>query len=320
MEYFTEASLSDSHMFQQLNKSSSVTANIAKALKNGTVIDQSYFEQQYLMMTKTRVSPISETVIKAFDAGKIKLIYNKNDHVTVAIPFTIVNLKGEMTACIFINEFSGITKTGEPQLTIDMKKLYTLMEAAYIGLLYFTKPTEFIRNATFVRTLANIYAQMILRIYNREYALSLNKDAFDTVNYYAARFFLERVLGVNNTALSSAYAKATCNKPAQTVIDVAETGYETENPQNIEEFVLFAAKADQKMADLKYRYFFQRWVTSYGTGASLAIDSFPYFFYCFSNVMCGGFLVNTTSLSELVKNTPGILNIYPEIARIANTI
>ena len=89
MDYYMEASLSDSAMFKQLNASSTLMKKIAAAIKNGVLLDKSYFETQYLQISKTRISPLADIVLKAFDEGKIRLIYNKNDHVTIALPFVI---------------------------------------------------------------------------------------------------------------------------------------------------------------------------------------------------------------------------------------
>lgn len=316
MDYYMEASLSDSAMFKQLDVSSTLMKKIAVAIKNGAVLDKSYFETQYLQISKTRISPLADTVLKAFDEGKIRLIYNKNDHVTIALPFVVLNIGGKACANIFINEFSSLTKGDTPQLTIEMKRLYTLMESAFIGLVFFSKPTYFTRNTTFVKAFMNVYSQMVLRILNREYALSLTKDLYDATNYYTSRFFLERILGVTNKDVVHSYASGSCNNPSDTTMNLCNSLYSEAKVVTINDFVDFIAKSDTKMNDLRFRYFFQRWASSYGTGATLAIDSFPYFYYCIANVILGGFLVNTTAISDFVKNTKGINSIYPELIRI----
>lgn len=317
MEYFTEASLSDSAMFQQLNKSATLMRKIAKAIKNGAVLDKSYFETQYLQISKTRISPLADAVLKAFDEGNIKLIYNKNDHVTIALPFVVLSIGGKTSAYIFINEFCSMTKDSDPQLNIDMKRLYTLMESAYVGLLYFSKPTQFTRNATFVKAFTNIYAAMTMRILNREYALSLTKDLYDAVNYYTARFFLEKILGVTNKDVVHSYAAGSCNNPSETTMNLCNSTYSIAKVDTIDSFIKFIANSDTKMENLTFRYYFERWVSGYGIGATIGIDSFPYFYYCISNVVLGGFLINTNAISEFVKNTKGINGIYPELLRIS---
>ena len=316
MDYFMEASLSDSATFNMLNKSSTIIQKIAKAMKNGVVLDKSYFETQYIQISRTRISPLTDVVLKAFDEGKIRLIYNKNEHVTVALPFVILNIGGKACANIFINEFSSMTKGDTPQLTIEVKRLYTLLESSLIGIVYFSKPTYFTRNSTFMKALTNIYSQMMLRLLNRDYALSLTKDLYDATNYYTSRFFLEKILGVTNKEIVHAYASGSCNNPSETTMSLCNTMYSSANIKTIEELVDFIAKSDTKMNDLKFRYFFQRWISSYGTGATLAIDSFPYFYYCIANVVLGGFLVNATAISDFVKNAKGINSIYPELLRI----
>jgi hypothetical protein len=299
MEYFTEASLSDSSMFQTLNKSASLMTKITKAIKNGVALDKSYWEAQYLMISKSSISPLASRVLKAYDEGTIRLIYNKKP-----------------CACIFINEFSGMGNGDSPQLTIEMKRLYTLMESAFVALTYFSKPIQFTKNTSFLRTFADIYSQMILRILNREYALSLDKHAYDNANYTAARFYLERIAGITNPDVIHAYAKALCNNPDPTVISLADHTYSAAQVKTIGDFVRYTASSNPKMGDLKFRYFFERWVSAYGTGATLAIDSFPYIYYCIANVLLGGFLINTTAMSEFVKNTKGVSTIYSELIRI----
>ena len=312
---FTEASLNDSDMFQQLNKSSSITARLVKIIKGGVTLDQSYIEEQYLQITKTKLSPISDRVIKAFDSGEIRLIYNKTTHLTTAVPFIILQMDGKMTACIFIADFCSMNKEGT-MLNIEMKKLYTLMEAAFIGLKYFGNPGLFNRSSKLAKVTASIYSEMGLRILNREFALSLDKDSYDTVNYMLARFCLSKVLPLNSKEVIHAYAVSCCKAPSNLSMELASDMYEREEIKSIEGLIKAIAKNFPKMAKLTYRYYFERWISSFGMGTTLAIDSFPYLYYTIINVLLGSFLVNVTGLSEIVKNTPGISQFYAEISRV----
>jgi len=191
------------------------------------------------------------------------------------------------------------------------------MESAYVGLLYFSKPTQFTRNATFVKAFTNIYVAMTMRILNREYALSLTKDLYDATNYYTARFFLEKILGVTNKDVVHSYAVGSCNNPSETTMNLCNSTYSIAKVDTIDSFIKFIANSDTKMENLTFRYYFERWVSGYGIGATIGIDSFPYFYYCIANVVLGGFLINTNAISEFVKNTKGINGIYPELLRIS---
>ena len=314
-ELYTEASLNDSDMFQQLNKSSSITARLVQIIKGGVTLDQSYIEEQYLQITKTKLSPISDRVIKAFDSGEIRLIYNKTTHLTTAVPFIILQMDGRMTACIFIADFCSMNKEGT-MLSIEMKKLYTLMEAAFIGLKYFGNPGLFNRSSKLAKVTATIYSEMALRILNREFALSLDKDSYDTVNYLLARFCLSKVFPLTSKEIIHAYAVSCCKSPSNLSMELASDMYERSEIKSIEDLIKCVAKNFPKMAKLTYRYYFERWISSFGMGTCLAIDSFPYLYYTIINVLLGSFLVNVTGLSEIVKNTSGISQFYAEISRV----
>lgn len=314
-ELYTEASLSDSDMFQQLNKSSSIVARISKVVKTGITLEKSFIEEQYLQITKTRISPLAERVLKAFDDGDVCLIYNKQEHLTTTIPFIILQMGGKTRACIFIADFCSLNKEGT-MLNIEMKKLYTLMESAYVGLHYFTNPNMFNRSARLSKIVATIYSEMGLRILNREFALSLDKDAYDSINYMLARFALTKVLPLTSTELIHSYAVSVCKSPSSLSMDIAADMYMRENIQTLEDLIKCIAKNYPKMAKLTYRYYFERWISSFGQGTCLAVDSFPYMYYTIINVILGSFLVNVTGLSEIVKNTNGISQFYAEISKM----
>lgn len=314
---YMEASLSDSEMFQNLNKSSAIISKVGTALKNGVALDKTYIEEQYLQIEKAKPSPLSDRILKAFDDGRIKLIYNKKDRVTTAVPFIVVNVGGKPTACIFVADFAPMNKEGT-QLSVDMKKLYTLMESGYVGLNYFSNPAPFLKNGGFMKIFATVYAEMYLRILNREYALSLDKSAYDTINYIAARFCLTKILGLKSVELAKSYAEACCKSPDRITLELADGMYDRANIQGTEDLIKLIASTNAKMSKLTFRYFFERWISSFGTGACLGIDSFPYLYYIIANVLMGGFLVNVTGLSEIVKNTKGIATLYSELSHMVN--
>ena len=310
-----EASLSDSRIFEQLNRSASLSKKVAQAIKDGVVLDKSYIEEQYIQCTKTRISPLAERVLQAFDAGEIKLIYTKAVHIPIAVPFVVVELGGKPTACIFIADFSAVSKDGSA-LTIEMKKLYALMEGAYVALKYFTRPEKFTRNSAFAKLNAQIYSSMVMRLLNREYALSLEKEIFDGVNFISAYFFLEKILGITNKEVATSYATSCCNNPSLLQIQLVKDGYENANVRNVDDLIKFIATQAPKMENLSFRYFFERWISSFGQSACLSIDSYPYLYFTIINVLLGAFLVNVAGLSEIVKNAKGINSFYAEIASI----
>ena len=315
LEYIKEASLSDSYMCGELNNSSSITLKIANAIKTGVILDGSYIQEQTIQCKRSRISPLVDKVFEAFDNHAILLVYNKQVRVSTAIPFVVMQVKGVTSAYIFISDFSSISKDGSA-LTIDMKKLYTLMESAYIAREYYTTPQKFQKSGALLKLMASIYSGMGLRIYNREYALSLDKNVYDSVNYSLSRFYLEIMMDIKNESLAHAYAVGTCLNPSQQNLQITESAYTDAQIKNIKELVNFTSTLSLKMENLNFRYYFERWITSFGTSACLAIDAVPYMFYIVINVLLGGFLINVQTLSDMVKNTKGIHLFYAELSKI----
>lgn len=310
-----EASLSDSYIYTMLNKSSHVSTTIITAIKTGTVVDKSYVEEQIIQCKRSRLSPLSEVVLSAFDKGKIVLIYNKQVRVSTSLPFVVINTKAGAKAYICISDFSSLSKDGLA-LTIEMNKLYTLMEAAYVGLHFYTKPDIFRRSTTLMKIFASIYASMSMRIFNKEFALSLDKDLYDTVNYSTARFCLECMAGLKNNELVHSFAQSTCLNPNQITMNLLEQEYIHASIAEIGPLMEFIATRSPKLEKLNFRYYFERWVSTYGTGATLSVDALPYLYYVIINVLLRAFLVNVPIMSEIINNTKQINLFYSEIAKI----
>lgn len=315
MFLFTEASLSDSYIYQSLNKSSSVSTTIINAIKTGAKVDHTFIEEQLIQCKRSRLSTLIEKVLAAYENGSIVLLYNKNVRVSTSLPFVVVNIGGKASAYIFIADFSPLSKDGTA-LTIEMKKLYVLMETAYIGLMFYTKPELFRRSTTLMKMCASIYSAMAMRIFNKEFALSLDKDLSDKVSYSMARFELENISGLSNPALVHPFATSTILNPSQMVMNLINDDYTNANITTIGELIPFIATLSPKIERLNFRYYFERWISTFGTGSTLSVDAWPYLYYVIINGLLGAFLVNVPTISEIIKNTKGINLFYSEISKI----
>lgn len=314
-EYFSEASLTESYMFNKLNDKSSITSRIADIIRTGTVVEKNFIEEQYGQIERTRLSPLVDRVLNAYDKNDIMLIYNKQVKLTVSVPFIVMQFQGKFRALIFIGDFSGLTKDGSA-LNIEMKKLYTLMEAALVGLTYYTKPQPFQSSSVIAKLTAAVYAEMGLRILNREFALSLDKNAYDMVEYTFARFYLQKVLGLRSAEVIDSYARGVCKSPDNTTMEMIKSMYEEKEISALDEMLAFVATLHPKMERLTFRYFFERWISSYMIGSTLAIDNFPYLYYVMLSVLLGSFMINNTALNDPIKNMKGMQHFHGEIARI----
>jgi hypothetical protein len=86
---FTEASLSDSYIYSEFNRSSNISTTIASAIKTGVKLDSTFIEQQLIQCKRSRISPISEKVLAAYENGEITL------HQKIRVKRTVYNNEGK---------------------------------------------------------------------------------------------------------------------------------------------------------------------------------------------------------------------------------
>jgi hypothetical protein len=136
------------------------------------------------------------------------------------------------------------------------------------------------------------------------------------INYGLARFYLEKVFGMTSLEVIHSYAVGVCKSPDNTAMNYVQGLYDTHTINTASDLIAFFVELYPKMDKLTFRYYFERWVSSYAIGATLAIDNFTYLYYVIISVLLGSFMVNNTALNDLVKNIKGMKNFYGEISRV----
>lgn len=310
-----EASIEDSFIYQTLNSSSGVIQTLVKYIKTAAPMDKEYWEEQYNLINKGLISPLSKKVLEAYNKGEIEILYSKETKVGASIPFIIRKKSdGNIVASIFISSFSSIDK--EDNLTIPVRQLYTLLESAYIALQMQTNPLKIQRNVTLMKIFANIYVSMIMRILDREYSLILNKVLYEKVQYCVTRFFIERVWGYPNAGLVEAYSSNELREISEFDLDMIKTGYDNFDITSLDKLIEYIKTLSPRMKELTVKYFIEKYVNAYHGGALISLDYLPYVFYVVISVLLGSFLVSQNALNDIVKTTKGINKMYNELAKI----
>ena len=97
--FISESTLEDSFIYKSFNASNSLVERLVKYIKSSTALDSSYFEEQYVQMKKLNISPLSRSVVDAFDHGEIELLYARDVKVTASLPFIVrKNTEGKIVA------------------------------------------------------------------------------------------------------------------------------------------------------------------------------------------------------------------------------
>lgn len=315
-DYICENTMEDSLVYKTFNQANGVVDKIVKYLSSGVPLDKSYIEDQYAIIRRgAGISPLSQKVLEAFNNGDIEIIWNNTEKVGVAMPF-IVRRKsdGKVVSTIFINAFATIKD--DSILVIPAKQLYGLMEGAYIALKLQTDPVKVMKNAELMMTTASVYTEMMARILNKEYALTLDKVLYDKVCYCIKRFYLECVWEYPNTGLVSNYASSDLKYIQQFDLDALDATYSKMEIKTIANLLEFVKSLSPRMSDLNLRYYIERFIKTYHGSSILSIDYLPYVFFVITNVVMSTFLVSQTALNDIIKNTKNINRFYSELARV----
>lgn len=320
MDVITESTLSESFIYGMFNVDKSMTKRIGEAYKNGLVLDASYIEEQILQIKRTRISPLIDKVLTAFEEGRILLVYSKLIKIPQAVPFVVIKLGGKNKSIIFINNYGSIVEnpsvTGGNLLNIQMKDLYVLMEGAYLALSYYDNPTRLVRSLGLMKLTNSIYTSMMLRILNKEYALSMDQELYNQVSFCISRFYMEKVWEAENHDLIFNYACNNIigvNKQSMMLID---DSYNEKKIETVADMMLFIRSLSPRMDHLTMRYFTECYINTYRAPAILSMDVLPYFLFTVTASYCGSFLVNQPVINDILKNTKGANILYNELAKI----
>jgi len=319
MAYFTEGSLHDTVLFNTINKSSKVITMIGEYMKSGTVIDSSYIEEQLIQIQKTRISPLADKVIKAYEKKDIIIVHSKTIKIPQPIPFIILKLQGTMKAVIFINNYGTLIenhKVGNAvYLNTPMKDLYTLMEGAYVALQYAIYPIGITKNLGLMKLSNSIYTQMFMRILNKEYAISMEKEIADRMSFVVSRFFLDNVWESVNKDINTSYAINNILTPNKSDLILISEMYNEAAITNIEELIAFMKTITMRVEKLNMRYFTQCWLNTYKSPALFSMECLPYFLFTTEAALIGSFIVNQPILSDMYKNIKGMNTFYLELTK-----
>lgn len=314
-ETYVRESMEDSFVYKMFNSSNSIMTKMVENIKHSEVITMEAIEDQYRQIKRSSVSPLSRSVLAAFDSGLIEIRYAPEPNVRMPSPIPFIVRRGPSgspIATIFIKAFSGMQNG---LLNIPTKNLYAIMESAYIALQIQQYPTKLVRNSTLCKICMYIYCQMYMKILIKEYALSMDRPLCDKVKYCVSRFFLEKVWGLTNTDAIITYAASGCMNLPDTAVQEITQEYNDANIIDVQGLITFLANYNPRMKNLNTKYFIERWISMYHAPATLAIDYLPYLLFTINNVVLGSFIVAQNSLADVIKECPGMSHYYGELAK-----
>jgi hypothetical protein len=310
-------SLEDTFIYNHLNQSGAVTRNVMNILNNGQILTTDYLQEAFLIINKNFKFPLKYKIMEELENKNIVMVYSPdNAKLPNCLPFILtVDNNNNVIAVIIVDTYGSFNKE-RTQINIDPKKLYTILESAYLAKLCFLYDHQVSTRNTVISNGSSIYSNMFIRVLNKKYALNIDKIKMHKVLFLASKFYLINLLGLQDNEMTFNYAIKNCPNGNPFSLKEVNDIVVKEDYKNLSTFILSLLKQELGlgMKDLTVRNYLEAYINMYDSAALLALESFPYFLYNIMAVTNGAYLNNQYVLEDIVNNNGA--KIYADLLNI----
>jgi hypothetical protein len=292
--------LRDTYIFNMMNKDEYIDKKMKLFTDPNTSIiaTEKHLEEPILHINKTFKYPAKMAVLEAYKNGTLMPVVLKKgvaDRMPVCIPF-IIN-SDRTKAIVFIDNYATVNSSGD--INIDYKKLYCLLETAYLaleGLPY--------NNSSVINKGSLIWAHLFTKILNKKFALNTDRTAMDRVIFLASKYFLHNIIGMTDQNTVFNYAMKNCNTATEILLRDVDAEFTPEVFENISTFISKFSNTSFKFVSgfekITVRDYISSYAEMYGQSTILALETLEYFTFMISSVVIGAYLNNQTTLEDII--------------------
>lgn len=294
--------LETSFVYNHLNKSNALSNNISTLITSGQALSYESLEEAFVIIMKNFKYPLKYKVMDDFKAGKIILKYSTNARIPTCLPFFLTKINGEVVAVVSVSTY-GIMDKDTGTVKIDPKKLYCIMEGAYLAKLIFFNSSKIPTRPSIITHGSNIYSMMFTRVLNKKYSLNVDKIKYHKILMLSSKFYMLNILGNHDGDSVFNYAIKNCPNGNIYSLKEADSLFDAKYYQNLETFItgLVETKAlGLNLKDLTVRGYLESFINMYDSSNLLSLESFPYFMYNIVSVTNGAYLNNQYILEDIV--------------------
>lgn len=315
MHGFMESSILDSDVFQGLNKSMKIQEKAVNLIKTAKHLSNEDIEASYIAVRQLTDS-LTTAAMKAFDNEQVVLVYNSSPKLslTQAVPFlTFKTSKGYVTY-VFVDKYVTVSRDGV--LTIPPAILRDLLTGATVANAIKRNYEKLANNQYLAKILISIYCKMVSRVLNKEFSIAVNKNTFDTIQYWIGRYFLERVYGLNDTPSNiETMARSSIKYLDDLQIQEIKKTYDDANITKFAELLDLIKGISPRMKALNEGVFLNDWINYYYIPSMLGCDNIEYMIFMCITLMSGNNIINI-SASDIVKEAKGIKGFRAELLKL----
>ena len=287
-------STNQSYLFNTLNSGNAINNLIKEVLTNGVDVQQSQIAEQLMTIEKRFKYPLKRAVLDDYKKGKIRLKYLPDKKMPTAMPFFLIQSPQGVVAVISLSTYSYQLENKD--MSIEPKKLYTLMEAAHIAIDYTEHHARYNTNSRVIENGARIYSSMMFNTINKKFNVGIAKW------FFGAKFFMLNVLGkdLNSLEIINNTAKKLCKTtPVSMVMDIDDQ-FPLEAYKDINVFLDTLGKVCG-INNLNTRSFLETYMQMYGEGTLLGLELFPYFMLNISSATNAAFMNNQYMFETIIE-------------------
>lgn len=301
----TAKSIRDTFLYKSMNKSGYTDKTISTAIKKGIVLTPSDLAYEVNTISKIYKYADKEDVLRAYSEGILKPIVlpqGLNERMTNSIPFMLGMNGRQLIAYVFIDNY---VTNKDGAYSIDPKKLYCLLESAYIAIKVQQAFVAISRNSIVCAEGATIFAHMFIRVLNKKYALNVDKRAYSKVLYLAAKYYLVSILGMEyNSDAANNYAMKVADITSPFMVNDLDEKFPKEAFTDLATFITAIANSayliSQSLANLTTREYIADFVNLYQPSSLFALEHLSYFLYMINSVVLGAYLNNQAVLEDII--------------------
>lgn len=299
--------MQDTYVFEQLKNV--VLQSVQESLKQGKILSQDELEEQFVMIKKYVQSAIKPKILNELNQGTIKLIYAPKEVQRItSVPFVMSIDNGTLTANVFVSSFGNMREDGT--VSVDYRKLYTLMESSYLAKKFLSGYDRFRNNSALIRGCV-VYANMFAKPLNKRFNIHTDRNRENSILFLAAKFYLKNVLGIQNEEVVFNNAIKACKGGNPILLKEIDTIIHDEAFKNLGTFLeaLKDNKLNLGLSSLTARGYLELYISLYGGATVFALELLPYFLFVGNSAINAMGLVNNYSLEDIMeKGMPKILS------------
>lgn len=291
--------ISSTYVFKQFQ--GNIVNVIQDTITKSDILSEEELQEQVVMINKYIKSGLKLKVMKEFEENKIRLLYAKDGtQKMTSLPFIMTVSNSDINANVIVSTFGSRRKDGV--VNIEYRKLYTLMESAYIAKQVLVNFNRYKNNSALINSCV-MYANMFVKPLNRKFNIHLDRNKENTALFLAAKFYLKNVMEMNNEEIIFNTAMNACKAPNPLLLQEADSIIPDEAFEDLGTFIN-ALKEDKLrigLSNLTGRGYLESFISQYGGATIFALEMLPYWLFVVNASISSMGLVNNYALEDITE-------------------